>query len=88
MNALHLSKESFVFAVVSLFVDSSLIPFLLRKRANDYALIPLDADDVMEHIDGAVKVSEITELLRAEYAIVTGEIQDPFVKCCFRLSNS
>lgn len=27
----------------------------------------------MEHIDGAVKVSEITELLRAEYGIVTGE---------------
>lgn len=30
-------------------------------------------DDVMEHIDGAVKVSEITELLRAEYGIVTGK---------------
>jgi hypothetical protein len=27
----------------------------------------------MEHIDGAVKVSEITELLRAEYGIVTGK---------------
>lgn len=31
------------------------------------------SDDVMEHIDGAVKVSEITELLRAEYGIVTGK---------------
>ena len=31
-------------------------------------------DDVMEHVDGAVKVSEITELLRAEYGIVTGKI--------------
>jgi hypothetical protein len=27
----------------------------------------------MEHIDGAVKVSEITKLLRAEYGIVTGK---------------
>ena len=32
----------------------------------------------MEHIDGAVKVSEITELLRVEYGIVTG-------KACTRL---
>lgn len=30
-------------------------------------------DDVVEHIDGAVKVGEITELLRAEYAVVTGK---------------
>ncbi|KZS15196.1 putative Guanine nucleotide exchange factor DBS [Daphnia magna] len=34
--------------------------------------LKLIQDDVMEHIDGAVKVSEITELLRAEYGIVTG----------------
>jgi hypothetical protein len=27
----------------------------------------------MEHMDGAVKVSEITVLLRAEYGIVTGK---------------
>ena len=33
----------------------------------------LPPDDVVEHIDGAVKVGEITELLRAEYAVVTGK---------------
>jgi hypothetical protein len=27
----------------------------------------------MEHMDGAVKVNEITELLHAEYGIVTGK---------------
>lgn len=33
----------------------------------------------MEHIDGAVKVCEITELLRAEYGIVTGKLSVNFV---------
>ena len=42
------------------------------------------SDDVMEHIDGAVRVSEIIELLRAEYGIVTGE----FVCFCLILDKN
>ena len=28
----------------------------------------------MDNIDGAIRVSEIADLLRAEYAVVTGEL--------------
>lgn len=41
--------------------------------SNNVAFFVVVVDDVMEHIDGAVKVSEITELLRTEYGVVTGE---------------
>jgi len=34
----------------------------------------LHADDVMENIDGAIRVSEIADLLRAEFAFVTGKL--------------
>ena len=47
-------------------------------------------DDVMEQhgaggIDGAVRVSEIIELLRAEYGIVTGESFSSFTSFTYLL---
>lgn len=48
------------------YYDRRLIDFLFAEPS-------VISDDVMEHIDGAVKVCEITELLRAEYGVVTGK---------------
>jgi hypothetical protein len=42
-------------------------------ETDSYFIGYMDADDVMENIDGAIRVSEIADLLRAEFAFVTGK---------------
>ena len=44
------------------------------SKLTDVFSVGLHADDVMDNIDGAIRVSEIADLLRAEYAVVTGEL--------------